>query len=283
MLQANISKPIAISFGAHVALGIVLSLSFSAPDLVQQTPNAQPMIEAVVIDTAALEAKKQEKQRREEAQRQAEAKKREDERRKKQEAERKRQAEVERKRKAEEKRKADAAAAEAKRKKEEEDKRKKAEDEKRQREEAERKRKDEEARIAREKAEADRKRKEQEARELAEQQRMLQEQLEAEQAATQAQRSRQVLTEVQKYQALIKSTVQRYLIVDDAYYGKMCRLNIKLAPSGLVIKVEILEGDPVLCEASERAVYAPNELPVSEDPEVYQKLKDINLTVEPKR
>ena len=119
------------------------------------------------------------------------------------------------------------------------------------------------------------------AEEKAAQEKLLKEQLEAEQAARQRKRSKQVLTEVQKYQALIKQTIQRNLIVDDAMRGKSCRLNIRLATNGLVIQVKELGGDAILCRAAKSAVFKSDTLPVSKEADVYQELRDINLTVEP--
>ena len=87
--------------------------------------------------------------------------------------------------------------------------------------------------------------------------------------------------ELQKYTALIKQKIQQYLIVDQAMKGKSCRLNIKLASNGLVTKVNVLQGDQILCRAAQNAVYKAETLPVSSEPDVLEQLKDINLTVEP--
>ena len=124
-------------------------------------------------------------------------------------------------------------------------------------------------------------RKKAEAAEKARQERALQDQLEAEQAVRQQRRSKQVLTEVQKYQALIHQAIQRQLIVDNSMRGKSCQLNIRLASSGLVIQVKELGGDPILCRAAKSAVFKAGTLPVSKEADVYEKLRDINLTVEP--
>ena len=94
-------------------------------------------------------------------------------------------------------------------------------------------------------------------------------------------RNKQVLTEVQKYQALIKQTIQRNLIVDDAMKGQSCRFNIRLASNGLVIQVKELGGDPLVCRAGKTAILKAVELPVSDEPDVYEKLRDINFTFAP--
>jgi colicin import membrane protein len=63
--------------------------------------------------------------------------------------------------------------------------------------------------------------------------------------------------------------------------GMSCRLNIKLAFSGLVTNVIILEGQNAICQAAQRAVLKAETLPVSKEQDVFQQLRDINLTVEP--
>jgi colicin import membrane protein len=69
--------------------------------------------------------------------------------------------------------------------------------------------------------------------------------------------------------------------VDETMKGKSCRLNIKLAFSGLVTRVKVLSGESKICQAAERAVLKAETLPVSKEQDVYQQLRDINLTVEP--
>ncbi|MFT5313749.1 MAG: colicin import membrane protein, partial [Paraglaciecola sp.] len=128
-------------------------------------------------------------------------------------------------------------------------------------------------------------RKRQDALEKAEQEKLLAEQLQTEQAARQQQqqqqRSKQVLSEVQKYQALITQVIQRNWITDDSMKGKFCRLNIRLASNGLVIQVKELAGDTIVCRSAKAAVLKSDTLPVSKEADVYQELKDINLTVRP--
>ena len=134
-------------------------------------------------------------------------------------------------------------------------------------------------RKEREEAEkAEKARKEKEAAERAEMERIMQEQLAKEQEAMQQQRRQHVLSEKERYQALIHQTIKRYLNAD--FKGKSCRLNIRLATTGLVTKVSVLDGDPALCRAAQSAVLRPDRLPVSDDPAVYEELKNINLKVE---
>ena len=112
------------------------------------------------------------------------------------------------------------------------------------------------------------------------QQRDLEEQLAQEQAEIKAQETQRVMSEKQRYSVLIKSTIQRNLITNEAFKGKKCQLNIRLGIGGVVLKVDKIEGDEALCRAAISAVYKPSQLPVSRDPKVFAQLRDINLTVE---
>lgn len=187
-----------------------------------------------------------------------------------QEQEKAAKAEAARKQKEQEQKAAEAAAkkAEAKRKAEEAAA-KKAEAERKAREEAERKAR----------AEAERKRQAEEARRRQEQE--MQEQLAAEQAQLSAARSRQLMSEVNKYKAMITSTIQRNLVVDDSMRGKECKVQVRLAQDGFVTNISILGGDSQVCRATRTAINKAGRLPVSPEPDVYQQMKEINLSVRP--
>ncbi|MBN7819091.1 cell envelope integrity protein TolA [Bowmanella yangjiangensis] len=286
-LKISLWKSVAL----HLVLVVLLAVSvnFHTPMPTPDLPQVN-VVQAVAIDRAVIDAQakriqdKKDAEKRAEQQRLAdiERKAREAEKERQQEKERARQLELDKKRKADEKRKAEAAAAEAKRKQAEEKKRAEQAEAERKRKEQERLKAEKAAKEKRErekKAEDERKRRE--AQERAEMERQMQEQLQAEQAAQQRRRSQQVLTELQKYTALIKQTIQRNLIVDQSMKGKSCRLNIRLASNGLVTQVRVLNGDAILCRAAQTAVYKAETLPVSPEPDVYEKLRDINLTVEP--
>ncbi|QJR82712.1 cell envelope integrity protein TolA [Alteromonas pelagimontana] len=255
------------SVGVHLLIAAVLliSVSFSHDPLPAPATNA-PVIKATFIDAQAIADQKRAK---EQAEAQARAKE--------QEAERQRQA----KQAAERQRQKEAAAKQAAQKRAQE---------KRQAEEAEKQRqlelkelaaqqaKERKEKEAQERAAAEKRRKE--AQEKAEMERIMQEQLAAEQAAQQQRRAKQVMSEVERYQALIQQTIMRYLIEDSNFDGKRCRLNIRLATTGLVTKVSVVDGDPALCRAAQSAVLRPDRMPMSEAPDVYAELKNINLTVE---
>lgn len=243
------------SIALHVVVAILLliSVSFNADPLLPM-PSDAPVIQATFIDAQAIADKKR-------AQEQAEAQAR--------------AAEQERKRKADEKRRQEAAAA-----KRADEKRKAAEAEKQRKkleQIAAQKEKERKEREAQEKADAERKK--QEAQEKAEMERIMQEQLKAEQAAQRERRRQQVMTEVERYTALIQQTIIRNLYDDDSYDGKECRLNMKLATTGFVTDVRVLKGFPALCQAAETAIRKAEKMPMSDAPDVYEQLKNINITV----
>ena len=248
-------KSILKSIGLHALIAIVLGLSIivgdvampelSQPDVVIQATfiDAQKIHDQKQSELAKAQAKQREIERQRDAKREADAEKA---RKQKESKERNRIRELERK--------AKQAAEEKKRQAE------------KQQAELERKQKAQQKQLA-------------EQREQQELDRLMQEQIDAEQAAQTKRRNQQVLSEVDKYRALITQTIKRYLIDDGSFGDKTCRLNIRLASTGLVTKVTILQGHEPLCRASRSAVLRPDSLPISDDLEVYEQLKDITLTV----
>lgn len=307
-MSSFFDKSFAKSVGIHAFCVAVLAGSafFTfKPEPTQVSLNAgntadSAPVEAVAVDQQQLnERVKQMQQEREQAKAAEDRRIRELERRA-QQAEKNRADEEKRiQRLAEEKRKADdatrkaqQAAAEAKKQQEQEatkareaeqariareQERKKAEDAAKA---AEAKRKAEQEALA--KAQAERERQQREARQRAEQERAMQEQMAQEAAARQAARSRQAATEVERYTALIRGAIEQNLLLDEAMRGRSCVVNIRLATNGFVTSVSVVNGDRIVCDAAVRAVNRAGTLPVSSDPEVYNKLKDINLTVEPR-
>ncbi|GAB5382168.1 MAG: cell envelope integrity protein TolA [Aliiglaciecola sp.] len=276
------------SLALHVVLGAVLLISFDFHSVPQQieisAPNFQP-IEAVVVDQKTIENQLKRIEQQKEAERQKELQKQRDEARRKREAEQRRQDEARKKqRQIEDKKRREQAAADAKereRKAQEEAQRK--ENERKQRElerraAQERERKAREKREAEEQAKREAERKRQEQQEQQEMERLMQEQLQAEQAARSQQRQKHVLTETEKYTALIRSKIRQNLIEDDSMNGKSCRVNFRISSTGFVIQVRVIEGDKTVCIAAERAILRAGEVPVSPEPDVYEKLKDITIT-----
>jgi len=313
--KANFTLPLVISAGIHIGVLVILALGVDFSEPPKPQPRASsPAVQAVMVDqkkvaqhVEKLKAEKREvarkekarqddlelkaKQARQEREReQAQIKKLEKQRKQKeietktasaaaaaaqlkekQAKDKAQKAEADRKQKEKERKASEEAAKKAAAKrKQEEVKAKKVADERKRKEEAERKRK----------AETERKRK---AEELARQQQeqMMQDALAAEQASLSQTRNKQVLSEVQRYTSMIRATIQRNLVVDESMRGKSCRIFIRLANDGFVTANKIVSGDPVVCRATKTAINKAGRLPVSSEPDVYNKLKEINLTVQP--
>jgi len=246
-------KAILISAGLHTLLVVALlvSVDFGSTPTVSASAQTQP-IKAVFIDAQAIADKKREQQ-------QAEAQARQQELQKRQQREREQAAERERARRAE-------------------NARKKKQEEVAQQKELERQRT---LKEQREREQEVQRRLEAEKQRKAALEKEMSAQLEAEQQALSAENQRRVMSEVDKYNALVRQTIVQNLFDFDSYIGRSCRLNIRLAPNGLVIDVRILDGNDALCRASQAAVLRPDTLPVSDDPEVFAEFKDFNITVRP--
>lgn len=246
------------SLGLHAVVAILLLISVSfSPDPLPSPSVSAPVIEATFIDAQAIADKKR-------AAAQARAEAAEKERQAREAAERRRQKALADKR-AREKREAQAAE----RKRQQELKQLAAQKEKERKE-----------REAREKAEAERKRKE--AEQKAEMDKILQEQLAAEQQAQQARRRQQVLTEVERYQALIQRKIQQNLYDYDSFKGQQCRIRIRLATTGFVTSIRVLGGDDALCRSAESAVRRAETMPIEgAAPDVYEEIKDVTIIMEP--
>lgn len=297
MVMSNKVLAVGMSVLFHIALGVLMlvSVDFSDTNPTQDLVFSEPVINAVAVDESALKKQvkkikdQQDNIRKKEEQRVKELEKRAQEAEKDRKLAESKVSDLKKQtenQQAEKKRAEQAAVAARDKQKKEQELAKKLEAE-RVKKEKERKKAEEQAKQAKakrekeEKALKDAERKRQEAIDKAEQEKLLEEQLQAEQATRQNRRSKQVLSEVQKYQALIKQTIQRNLIVDDSMKGKTCRLNIRLASNGLVTQVKELAGDKILCRAAISAVYKSDTLPISSEDDVYQEFKEFNLTVEP--
>lgn len=240
-----------------IVLGFLFSFQMSSKPLVfaaQSIPNTaqqSEIIEATFIDSNVIE-----QQRRQKAQAEATARQKQLEQ----------QKELERQRKLKIKRE-----QEAQRKKQQELEQQKI---------AEQARLDALEKAQKQEAEIAEKRRQQEQRQR-ELEQELAEQLAQEQAAMQQVAERRIMTELEKYQSLIQQTIQRNINFDGGYSGKYCVLNVKLASNGLVLSAKGIKGDNSLCRVAERAAIRAQTLPVSDDPEVFNKLKEINFNVTP--
>lgn len=304
-MSVKVDPPLAKSFGLHlvILLLLVFGADFSStPEMVTVSLESEGKapIEAVAVDEKAVNERVQQMQKERDSVKAAEEKRIRDLERRAEQAEKNRTAEEQRlKRVAEEKRQADAEAKQAKaaaadakklqqqenaKAKQAEEARKAKEQERKQAEDAakaaEQKRKAEQA--AADKAAADRARQAAEAKQKAEQERSMQEQMEKEAQARSAARSKQAATEVQRYIALISDAVDRALYKDESMRGKSCSVNIRLATTGFVTNVKVLGGDSNVCDSAVRAINRIGTMPMSSEPDVYDKLKDITFRVEPK-
>ncbi|WP_091991822.1 cell envelope integrity protein TolA [Pseudoalteromonas denitrificans] len=284
-----------------LAIGLVISVSFEddTPDVLQVTLNQEKAIEAISVDQKAVEQRIKElknndvSKKRKEEQRIKNLEKRANEARKKRQAEARRIKKLEQQRQAKEreKKKAEAATKKAKAKQKiEQNKAAKAKANKEKAEKAAKaaakKRKKEEkaladAQKARKQKEVEEKRKAEAARQKALEEQLLQEQLAQEQAVRAKAKQQQVLTEVEKYKAMIMARIAQNFLKDEKMKGKQCRLNIRLAFNGLVTKAISLGGDKLVCEAALRSIRMADTLPVSKDRAVFEQLKNINFTFKP--
>ncbi|WP_440053464.1 cell envelope integrity protein TolA [Pseudoalteromonas sp. T1lg65] len=308
-LSASITKSVLLHFAIGGLLLATANFHIDSPDVMEVMLNPEvndnepeKVVSAISVDQQAVENKIKQLKQQEDAKRAAEEQRIRDLERRAQQARKDREAEARRIKKLEQQRQATLeekrkAEAQAKRAKQIEQKQReqadKARAEKLAAEKAAKaaadKRKAEEDRLK--KAEAERKRREaeekrkaqaaEEARQKALEEQMLREQLAKEQAARAKIRHQQVLSEVDKYKALIMQRIQSNLLIDESMKGKQCRLNIRLAFNGLVTNVESLGGDRLVCEAAIRAVKMTDTLPVSKDKDVFEQLKNINLTIKP--
>ncbi len=125
-----------------------------------------------------------------------------------------------------------------------------------------------------------------EAKEKAEQEKRQQEldkaltkQLEEEQATMSQANQKRVLTEVEKYKALVHSKVQQNLQTDGGFIGETCLVNVQLASDGLVLTAKAVSGKPALCRIATSAILRAESLPMSKDPEVMAQFRRFDIEV----
>ncbi len=169
-----------------------------------------------------------------------------------------------------------------------EEEKKKAAAEKKQKEELAKKKKEEElkkkkAEEAKKKAEqlkkkkAEEKRRQQELDKAAEEA-MLQDELadEAEEARRAA-RQGQLLTEKQRYVAMIVERVRQSWFTDDTMNGKECIIELKLASNGFVTSLNVVGGDSAVCNAAVNAINRVGRFPMPEDPDLNAEFRELRL------
>lgn len=90
--------------------------------------------------------------------------------------------------------------------------------------------------------------------------------------------------EIDQYKALIVQSIAQHWLVPDASNKVIsCQLLIRLAPGGSVLDVRMVRssGDPVLDRSAQMAVYKASPLPVPKDSDLFNKFRELNLTVRP--
>lgn len=297
-VQASMKTAIVKAVLIHLVLVAIFVVGADL-EFLERDPRAQPMapdveiVQATAVDESRVEEAAQRIRDQRESERRAEEERVAELERRAQQAEQQRQREAEQARQQREQaqREREQAEAEARRLREQneaEERRAAEAAEQRRQEEAaaeERRRQQEEQRRQeeerRQQEEAERQRREQEEAERAARERQIQENLEAERQQRDRARQQQVMSEVERYQALIRQTIQRNLRVDSSMRGQSCVLEISMARTGFVTNVEIVDGDRAVCEAGRSATLRAGTLPVSDDANVYQELSQFRLRIEP--
>jgi colicin import membrane protein len=286
-----------ISIILHLGLVALLIINFQFSKIeIKATGTTQLKINAKAVNSKRVEqlvekikkdkldTKRKEQKRLDDlkkAEENAKRKRREEEKKAAYAAERTKAAE--RKRKAEEKKAEDLKkkriSDEKKRKKKEaEDKKIKEAAERKKKADAEKKRKAEEVRKrkAKEKAAREKKAAEEKARQEAIEREMMAA-MDSEAAELEAANQAQINSEVAKFSILIRNKVYRNWIAPEQ--KGYCVFKLQVAQGGLVIGVTVLDGDAQHCVSGKRAIFKSEPLPVSKDPDVFEVLKSINLTL----
>ncbi len=108
--------------------------------------------------------------------------------------------------------------------------------------------------------------------------------LAAEASLLTAQYDQRLLAEINRYKSMIKQAIsQRWLITTHVHSAMAVRLAIRIAPGGSVLAVNLLQGsgDAALDRAAITAVYKAAPLPVPTEPELFNKFREIDLTMRP--
>lgn len=269
-------KAFALALLVHGVLVALLVIGFRW----QSTPLAPPPTEKIVhaktmndpeVDQEIERLKKQEEQRR----------RQETEKKRREEAAQKK-AEAEKKLEAEKKDKADKKAEAEKKAKIE----KKAEADKKAEKEKKHK-SDEQQKLADAKKLAEKKQEDEARRKEAE--RNLKEQLATEEKIRQQQRrqqeqSQQALSEIAKYEALIKQKVERsWARPPSAQKGLECSVRVRLVQSGEVMSAKVVRssGNDIFDRSVENAVYKASPLPLPEDKSLFDHFRELEFKFKP--
>ena len=171
------------------------------------------------------------------------------------------------------KKKAEEKAKQEKKKKDELAKKKKEDDLKKKKAEELKKKKADELKKKR----AEDKKRQQELERQAEQQLMQDELAEEADEARRAARQGQLLTEKQRYVAMIVERVRQSWFTDDTMNGKECVISLSLASNGFVINMNVEGGDAGVCNAAVNAINRVGRFPMPEDPDLNAEFRQLKL------
>ena len=118
------------------------------------------------------------------------------------------------------------------------------------------------------------------------QEKILQQQMKREQSQIEKARALQMQGVLDQYKGQIIQAIQsQWIVPEGASKALSCVLLINLAPGGVVLSVKTLasSGDAVLDRSARVAVFKASPLPVPKDPAVFEKFRELRLTVRPER
>ena len=116
------------------------------------------------------------------------------------------------------------------------------------------------------------------------QQQLANEQRQLQQAAQEQHQALQLQGALDEYKSQIIAAISQYWVVPPETSPNIyCRLLIHLAPTGAVLKVDMLHssGDPILDRSARSAVLKASPLPVPKQPGVFDKFRELRLTFRP--
>lgn len=87
--------------------------------------------------------------------------------------------------------------------------------------------------------------------------------------------------ELDQFRSQITNAISNKFINPKLYSGKNCVLKIKIAPDGLLLKVEAQGGDPTLCREAISATNAAT-FPKPKSDQLYQQVKEMTIDFRPK-
>ncbi len=95
--------------------------------------------------------------------------------------------------------------------------------------------------------------------------------------ARRAARQGQMLTEKQRYVAMIVERVRQSWFTDDTMNGKECVISLRLASNGFVTNLTVEGGDAGVCNAAVNAINRVGRFPMPEDPDLNDQFRELKL------